>query len=146
MCGEVVRMSSEMRAELSKKNPYWLEKHRYYELKHFCLQYPIWKQTYESLDMFGSNRDNLVMCRDKYGMSNPTERIGIIRYRLRCKMDLIEEIAKESDDTLAKFLILGITKGKGYTELRMRYDIPCCKDTYYDRYRRFFWLLNKRKD
>ena len=26
------------------ENPYWIERHRYYELKHFCLQYPIWKK------------------------------------------------------------------------------------------------------
>lgn len=25
--------------ELSLKNPYYLPRHRYYELKHFCLQY-----------------------------------------------------------------------------------------------------------
>lgn len=27
------------RAELSRKNPYWIPRHRYYELKHFCLQF-----------------------------------------------------------------------------------------------------------
>ena len=32
------------RPELSKKSPYWIDKHRYYELKHFCLQYPLWKK------------------------------------------------------------------------------------------------------
>lgn len=37
-------MGTTLRAELSEKNPYWIEKHRYYELKHFCLQYPIWKK------------------------------------------------------------------------------------------------------
>lgn len=30
--------------ELSKKNPYHLSRHRYYELKHFCFQYPEWKK------------------------------------------------------------------------------------------------------
>lgn len=43
-------MATTIRAELSEKNPYWIEKHRYYELKHFCLQYPIWKKIYRSLD------------------------------------------------------------------------------------------------
>lgn len=36
-------MGTTIRPELSEKNPYWIERHRYYELKHFCLQYPIWK-------------------------------------------------------------------------------------------------------
>ena len=25
-------------------------------------------------------------------------------------------------------------------------NIPCCKDVYYNLYRRFFWLLNKARD
>lgn len=29
-------MGTTLRAELSEKNPYWIEKHRYYELKHFA--------------------------------------------------------------------------------------------------------------
>ena len=31
-------MRNDMRPELSQKNPYWIGKHRYYELKHFCLR------------------------------------------------------------------------------------------------------------
>lgn len=30
-------MATEIRPELSEKNPYWIGKHRYYELKHFCI-------------------------------------------------------------------------------------------------------------
>lgn len=33
-------MANDIRPEVSQKNPYWIGKHRYYELKHFCLQYP----------------------------------------------------------------------------------------------------------
>lgn len=43
-------MSTTIRPEISKKKNYWIEKHRYYELKHFCLQYPIWKKACSSLD------------------------------------------------------------------------------------------------
>ena len=45
-------MATTIRPELSEKNPYWIEKHRYYELKHFCLQYPIWRKAYVSLNGF----------------------------------------------------------------------------------------------
>ena len=38
-----------VRSEISKKNPYWIPKHRYFELKHFCLQYPDWKIEYAAL-------------------------------------------------------------------------------------------------
>lgn len=42
-------MATVLRSELSPKNKYYIAKHRYYELKHFCLQYPEWKQTYTYL-------------------------------------------------------------------------------------------------
>lgn len=71
-------MGTVIRSELSRKNPYWIEKHRYYELKHFCLQYPIWKQSYSSLGGLSSNRDALDMCRNKYHISNPTESIAMV--------------------------------------------------------------------
>lgn len=35
-------MSTQIRPETSQKNPYWIPKHRYYELKHFVMQYPAW--------------------------------------------------------------------------------------------------------
>lgn len=57
-------MGTTLRAELSEKNPYWIEKHRYYELKHFCLQYPIlricfavgWEHT---INFYQSNKEKI---------------------------------------------------------------------------------------
>lgn len=43
-------MGTTIRPEISKKNRYWIDKHRYYELKYFCLQYPTWKKAHSSLD------------------------------------------------------------------------------------------------
>ena len=37
-------MSTVIRPELSKNNEYWIPRQRFYELKHFCLQYPSWKK------------------------------------------------------------------------------------------------------
>lgn len=42
-------MSTTIRSEISKKNKYFIDKHRYYELKHFCLQYKYWKKMYNNL-------------------------------------------------------------------------------------------------
>lgn len=35
-------MATTIRPELSKNNKYYISKQRYYELKHFCLQYGDW--------------------------------------------------------------------------------------------------------
>lgn len=139
-------MSTIIRAEVSKKNPYWIEKHRYYELKHFCLQYPIWKQAYLSLGGLSSKPGVMELCRNKYNMSNPTERITMIRLNYSEKMEMIEKAAEESSIELSKYILLGITKGLSYTSLSTKYGIPCCRDVYYEAYRRFFWLLNKKRN
>ena len=39
-------MGTVIRPEISEKSKYWIDKHRHYELKHFCLQYPRWKKAY----------------------------------------------------------------------------------------------------
>jgi hypothetical protein len=60
-------------------------------------------------------------------------------------MDMLERVAKETDEKLASYILKAITEGISYDHLRARTDIPCCKDTYYDLYRRFFWLLSKER-
>lgn len=139
-------MGTVIRAELSKKNPYWIERHRYYELKHFCLQYPIWKQSYASLGGLSSKPAAMDLCRNKYNMTNPTERIALIRSNYSDKMNMIEQTAEESNNELAWYIVLGVTRGMSYETLKTKYNIPCCRDVYYDSYRRFFWLLNKRRN
>lgn len=138
-------MGTTIRPELSKKNPYWIEKHRYYELKHFCLQYPIWRQAYNSLGGLSSRQSDLAMCSSKYNMSNPTERIAMIRSFYSDRMGMIEKTAKDADSELSEYIVIGVTENMSYDLLRVNYNIPCCKDIYYDRYRRFFWLLNKAR-
>lgn len=45
-------MSTTIRPKISEKNKYYIDKHRYYELKHFCLQYPLWEKQYNELSDF----------------------------------------------------------------------------------------------
>ena len=50
---------SYVKSELSQNNKYWIPRHRYFELKHFCLQYPEWKKKYiELLDTYSLPRLN----------------------------------------------------------------------------------------
>ena len=45
-------MSTTIRPKISEKNKYYINEHRYYELKHFCLQYPLWEKRYNELSDF----------------------------------------------------------------------------------------------
>lgn len=138
-------MSTVIRAELSKSNKYYIDKHRYYELKHFCLQYPVWKKTYLAL---GNSYISPAEMRVGRGsdISDYTGRDGLLRAYYREKMDLIEETAADTDIYLKDYILKAVTEGLSYPYLQTKLQIPCSRDMYYDRYRKFFWLLNDSRD
>jgi hypothetical protein len=137
-------MGTTIRPELSDKNPYWIEKHRYYELKHFCLQYPIWKKAYLALDGLSRRPLDLVIFSNRH--SDPTLKCVEAREFYFDRMKLVEQTAIETDSKLHSYILKGVTEGVSYDYLKSRLEIPCCKDVYYDLYRRFFWLLNKARN
>ena len=135
-------MSTTIHPDISKKNPYWIEKHRYYELKHFCLQYPIWKKAYESLNGLSKRPVDLERF-ERNGISDPTANCAVAMIFYRERLDMIEKAALETDSELARYLLIGVTEGLSYDILRAKHNIPCCRNTYYELYRKFFWMLNK---
>lgn len=138
-------MGTVIRAELSKKNKYWIERHRYYELKHFCMQYPIWKKVYSAIEGARGIAPERILSIVRNMPSDPTAKAAIAKLYYSDKIDLVERVAKEADPELSSYILKGVTEGVSYEYLKTRLEIPCCKDTYYDRYRRFFWLLSKER-
>ncbi len=138
-------MSTVIAPELSAKNPYWIEKHRYYELKHFCLQYPIWKKACNALDGLSKAPSGLMLFRKDKNAGDPTLQCVEARELYLKKMRMIEQTAAKTDPELADYILKGVTEELPYDILLARYSIPCCKDTYYNRYRKFFYLLNHER-
>lgn len=140
-------MATEIRPELSEKNPYWIGKHRYYELKHFCLQYPIWKKAYNALLGLSSRPNDLdIFVKSGQVRSDLTARCAESRVSFAKRMELIEQAAIGTDGDLYPYILRGVTEGLSYNALKMQYAIPCCREVYYNLYRRFFWLLSKERD
>lgn len=131
--------------ELSKKNRYWLNKHRYYELKHFCLQYPLWKEIYKSLDGLDTPYSYMDYVPEKYQMSDPTANTAIKKVFYAERINLIKRTAEEADDYIHQYILKAVTENLSYTYLKNVLEIPCSRDMYYDRYRKFFWLLSKSR-
>ena len=78
-------------------------------------------------------------------VGNPTETIGIRKAELRKKMDLVENTAQESEPSISKWLLFAVTnEGISYNYLKMVMGIPCEKDMYYNRRRKFYWLMSQR--
>lgn len=138
-------MGTTLRAELSEKNPYWIEKHRYYELKHFCLQYYIWKKAYSALDGFPSKSGNAMALAIRRFPGDPTSRCAVARTYYSERIELLERVASWTDPVIGVYILKGVTDGVSYEILKARLEIPCCKDVYYELYRRFFWLLDKER-
>ena len=137
-------MGTTIRPEISNKNEYKIERHRYYELKHFCLQYPIWKQAYQALDGLSKRpKDLAIFVKNGQLKGDPTQRCAESRLYFASCMKTVEQTASDTDSELSNYILHAVTEGLSFTTLKMLYDIPCCRDTYYERYRRFFWLLDK---
>lgn len=137
-------MASNLRPELSKKNKYWIDKNRFYELKYFCLQYPLWKYAYNALDGIRVSSFDLTNTK----ATPDTDILGSImdeRTLYLGRMELVEKSAREADPYLASYILKAVTEGHSFNYLKARLEIPCSRDTYYDRYRRFFWLLDQAK-
>lgn len=140
-------MATVIRAELSRKNKYWIDKHRHYELKHFCLQYPTWKKTYSLLsdsNISLSSIDHLPS--SNHRPSDRTAQRAIMKVYYKTRIDLVEDSAKAADRYLYDYIIKAVTEGLSYTYLKTKMGIPCSKDMFYDRYRKFFHILNQTRD
>lgn len=129
-----------MRAKLSKRNKWWIPKHRYYELKHFCLQYPEYKR--EANDIFVMDKTGCIRSTE---WSDPTGNTVCRSEAARRKMQLIEECSRMASEELSGYILRAVTEGLSYVTLEMMHNIPCGRDMFYDRVRKFFFILSVRK-
>ena len=132
-------MSTVTRPELSEKNKYYLEKHRYYELKHFCLQYSTWKKNFNAIQGYSKQPNSLIFTSEP---SNPTEKAVMERLYYYERMHMVERVCDQTAIDISQYLLKAVTEGYSYEYLRTTLGIPCCRESYYDAYRRFFYILN----
>ena len=139
-------MGTVIRPEISKKKKYHIPKQRFYELKHFCMQYPDWRRAYLSLDgITNHNQDNLGINRPLYKES-PTELNAVKRNYYKERMELVEKACYEADDVIGRYILIGVTENCSYNNLRTVHGIPCCKKIYYELYHKFFWILSNIRE
>ena len=139
-------MATLIKPEVSKKNMYWIDKHRHYELRHFCLQYPIWKKTINNVYNSLSATSKFERMPTSNLPGDPVGDLVTMKVLYETKIELIEATALKTDKALSNYILKGVTEGLSYVQLKSRLNIPCGRDMYYDRYRRFFWLLSQAKD
>lgn len=140
----MVNMVNRQRPELSKKNPYWIPKEKYYELLYFSRQYNTMRQekrdllrTYPSI-----GTSEYVMTSD---ISDPVIKAAVRAEDLTAKMKLIEDTVMEAGPDIYKWLLIGVTTDYSYNYLAKKLNMPAGKDLYYDRYRKYFYYLSKKR-
>ncbi len=135
------RTMTDIRPELSKKNKYWISRHRYYELKHFCLQYYEWVAALD--DYTSCLTSDICRVGGDREWSNPTEYIVEQTEDLRNRIRTLKKAIEATEKVLGNYIFEGVTRGMSYETLNARYSIPCCKDVYYELYRKFFYILSE---
>lgn len=143
---------SKVRAEVSKKNPLYIDKHSFYTAYHYALQYPEWKKKYAEL--IGSAQKALDYDDMPHGNSvgDPTSRIGIRTYAIKSKIEAVESIAYQAaGPVMWAHLLYGVThEHVTYEHLKNGIDglcvIPCCRNDYYKMRRMFYYLLAKKQE
>ena len=137
-------MNNQQRAELSKKNPYWIPRDKYYELLYFSRQY--WTMRQEKKELLRAyptiSYDENYTVTD---ISNPVEKAVCRVSYLTDKMKLIEDTVKEVDPDIYKWLLNGVTTDKSYEYLNQKMGLPMSRSAYYERYRKYFFLLSKKR-
>lgn len=96
---------------------YDIPKHRYRELKHFCLQYPEFKRRHSEL------------CGPVHGK---TDALAIAKTEYERAIELIEMTAYEASSDRGAELLEAVTLDTGYDELHGLRE-------------KFFWMLSKAK-
>lgn len=114
--------------ELSKDNPYYISKHRYLELKHFCAQYYEWEN--ERRKILNSSI-----------IFDDASKAGELVTKLSHKMDLVKKCCDDTDIIFSDYIFEAVTKERTFTYMQVVCGMPCSRDIYYAYLRRFFWIL-----
>ena len=77
--------------------------------------------------------------------SDPTGDKAVRYAELNSKIQQLRDLAEEADPIIGIYILEGVTTGRGFAAMNAEYDIPCSKDYYYDKYRKFFYLLHLAK-
>lgn len=137
-------MGTNIRSEVSRDNPYWIPRQRYFELKHFCMQYGDWLKELRSIELTHGNAIEMIVNNGEF--NDPVYKAAEKRERYLTWLNIVEQAVRNTTPsvTLGELLLEGIVKGISYDKLEANEGgMPCSKDAFYNLYRKFFFELDK---
>lgn len=127
---------------LCKASDYYVEKERYLELLHHCRQYSSWLvKANEILLSFPKMCD--VNLGNEWRDSVASKAAERERYLI--KADTIKNLCQEVCPEAHRYLLICIVGGHSYDTIEAKFDtLPISRHRFYEAYRKFFWLLDKK--
>lgn len=121
----------------SKRGKYYISKHAFLTVLHFCMQYDDWLREYrDSVGLRGVQSNTSTS-----GVGDPTAAQAIRLEELSQRIEMIERTANEADPSLHPYLLRGVTtEGMTFDMLKAQ-GIPCERKMYYDRRRKFYYMM-----
>lgn len=135
-------MSNKNQHKLVFKDQYSINPERYHELRHFCLQYPIWIDAYVHLDGLSQ------LPPEEMERLNPTCSVGVVRARYKKWIDLVDNAARAAaPKNLLIFLRMSVTEGKSFKEIEQKFGgISCDEATFRNYKHQFFYILSEMRE
>lgn len=122
---------------------YYVPKEEYLTVVHFCRQYPLWVA---ELGIEPDTSKGVSYDKERVQSSNqydPTSELAMRRGRLSRKKQLVDDTARAVADAMGKWLVIGVTQGLTYYQLRLK-GMPCGKNMYSSLRQRFYFELSKK--
>lgn len=96
-------------------------------------------------DMYIPSSEIKIAISDTNTHGDYTAKRAVAKAYYASKIKMIERIATQADSELSNYILKAVTEELSYSYLKIKISIPCDRDTYHDRYRKFFWLLSKER-
>lgn len=118
-------------------------KHAFYQAYHFAMRYQEFKDIlkYKTSTVGSPKTDGMPKGGEP---GNATQDLAITRQQAEQNCRLIERTAAIAGGEIYTYLLKSVTEeGVSYEYLKRIMNIPCGKKLYYDRRRKFYYLLSK---
>lgn len=132
-----------MKSSISKKNGDWIPKYRYLELKNWVRQYTDWRHDLAELRYLKSKNSRVGFSSNVF---NRTEELAIFSARLTRNMEIVEQACLEVMPENPVIFLKAVTEGLSYDLLSVDKVMPVSRAVWYESYRKFFYILDKKRD
>lgn len=132
-----------MARKMEYSGKYKLSRYELGYAKWFSFKYPEW------LDEYNSFKDSVKAIRyddapKGTGLSDPTEELAAKRYDIRRKMLLVERTAFDAGGAIAEYILKSVIYEDVTFEDMKAAGMPCERTMFYERRRKYYWLLSQR--